>query len=722
MPEVRLTGCSPGSVGTYLAAIGVLRLISEQADPEAVGRWEDDCFVLLSRLSEEDLISFFAERYVPTPVIAPWNKDSGFYRGSSPLDPLVRSTDVRLVAYRDAIAAARTVLGEFGWRDAPGKDDEKARFVAELRSRLPEPCIRWLDAVGILAGDDPRWAPLFIAGGADGRTEFTGIFARCLTEALGLGSASRRRKGAQSSGALRAALFGDQVPRATIIATGGLLHPSSVDAPNAAPGFVGKKRLNPLSYVLSVEGALLLAGAASRRLGLAVPPRAVFPFTVDAVGAGHAGAGEEPSRGELWLPLWRRAVGFVELAHLFREARAEWRGRPVETATDMARAVVSLGVDRGLSDFVRFGIQARHGRGHLAVALGRLPVRVRPDVELLAELDEFMTSLRRMTRPGSRSTGGETLRRAVRRIESAMLQYAALGGRARLLEVLLAASQAELTVARRPGLRPRGFPRPLGGLSPRWVAACDDGTAEFELASAVASLRPSAGAEGPAELRSHLEPTVHAGRRWEWSDDLPHDVVWTGRDVIRDLGEVLERRVIDAEREGTDPGLDGYVRASPRSITALLEGDVDAVRLARLVEALGLIDWSAAGEERPVSPRGGSRPPGTVPDAYAITKLAFLGRPIRLGGEEIDVRPDLTTLGLLQAGDVWAATIRAAGRLRAAGLSPRAFRRLRGTAPAAPNPVLGHRLLAALLVPVQERELMRLVLVEDQGKEDTGWL
>lgn len=720
MPEVRLTGCGSGSVGTYLAAIGTLRLVSEQADPEALGWWEEDRFVLGSRLSEEDLISFFAERYVPTPIIAPWNKDSGFYRGSSPLEPLVGSTDVRLAPYRDAIAAARAVLREFGWRDAPGKDEEKVRFLAELRSRLPDPCVRWLDAVGILAGDDSRWAPLFIAGGVDGRTEFTAIFARCLTEVLDLSVAGRRAKGRPSSDALRAALFGDHVSRASIAATGGLLHPSSVDAPNAAPGFVGKKRLNPWSYVLSLEGALLLAGAISRRFGVSVPPRAVFPFTVDAAGGGHAGAGQEPSRGELWLPLWRRPMSVVELSHLFREARAEWRGRPVETATDMARAIVSLGVDRGLDAFVRFGVQARHGRGHLAVALGRLPVRVRPDVELLAELDEFMASLRRMTRPGSRSTGGEALRGAIRRVDTTMLEYAALGGRARLLEVLLAASNAELTVARRPGLRPRGFPRPLRGLSPRWVDACADGTVEFELAAAVASLRASADEKGPRELRTHLEPVARVGPAWDWSDAVAHDVVWTGREVMRDLGAVLERRVIDAEREGTDPGLDGYLRASPWSLAALLEGEIDVVRLGRLVEALALIDWGAAGGVQRVSVRGGPRAPGMVPDAYAITKLAFLGRPIRLDGQEADVRPDLITLGLLQAGDVWAATLRAARRLRAAGLNPTGFRRLRGTAPVARNPVLGRRLLAALLVPVRERELMRLVLVEGRGKEETG--
>ncbi len=610
------------------------------------------------------------------------------------------------------------MLNEFGWQGAPGKDEEKARFVAALRSRLPDACVRWLDAVGILAGEDPKWAPLFAAGGADGRTEFTGIFARCVAEVLGLNGEGRRVRRLESSDALRAALFGYQVPGATIEATGGLLHPSSVDAPNAAPGFVGKKRLNPWSYVLSVEGALLLAGAVSRRFGASVPPRAVFPFTVDAASGGYAGAGDEPSRGELWLPLWRRPIGLMELSHLFREARAEWCGRPVETAADMARAVVSLGVDRGLNAFVRFGIQARHGRGHLAVALGRLPVRVRPAVELLAELDEFMASLRGMTRPGSRSTGGEALRGAVRRIETAMLQYAALGGRARLLEVLLAASHAELTVARRPGLRPRGFPRPLGGLTLRWAEACDDGTAEFELAAAVASLRPSADAKGPRELRTHLEPVVRAGRTWEWSDELPHDVVWTGRDVMRDLGAVLERRLIDAKRQGTDPGLDGYVRASPRSIAALLEDEIDLVRLARLVEALALIDWRAAREARPVLALERRELRGIFPDAYAVMKLILLGRPIRIGGEEVEVPPDLTVLGLLQAGQVWEATLRAARRLRAARVNAKGFRRLRGPSPVPPNPGLGRRLLAALLVPVRERALVNLALEEEYPGEE----
>lgn len=743
MAEVRLTGCSPDSVGTYLGAIGVLRLVGEQADPEALGWWEEDCFVLASRLSEEDLSAFFTERYAPTPIIAPWNKDSGFYRRVGPLDPLVRSADPRLAAYQGVIAGARTVLDEFGWHDAPGKDEEKAHFVTALRSRLPEPFVRWMDAVGALASEDPSWAPLFVAGGADGRTEFTSIFARCITEVFGVdGRARRGTRPTASSDMLRAALFGDQIAGASIEATGGLLHPSSVDAPNAAPGFMGTKRLNPWSYVLSVEGALLLAGAVSRRFGASVPPRAVFPFTVESAGGGHAGAGNEASRGELWLPIWRRPVGSAELSHLFREARAVWRGRPVGTATDMARAVVSLGVDRGLSAFVRFGIQARHGRGHLAVALGRLPVRVRPDVELLGELDGFLASLRRMTRTGSQPTGGEAprdavrqgrrrqpgkrqptgleaLRHAVRRLETAMLEYAAFGGRARLLEVLLAASHAELTLARRPSLRMPGFLSPLGGLSLRWVRSCDDGTTEFELAAALASLRSSGEAEESRPLRTHLEPVTRVGRTWRWAEGLPHDVVWTGRDVVRDLGAVLVRRLIGADREGTDPGLEGHVHASPWSVAALLEGEIEAARLGHLIESLALIEWDDARKE-PVLVRERQGLRSSFPDAYAVIKLALLGRPIRSGGDEVKVRPDLTTLGLLQAGQVWEATLRAARRLRASGLDLKGFSRLRQPSPVAPNPALGRRLLAALLLPVQEQALVNLVLEEkDRGEEDT---
>lgn len=722
MHEVQLAGCRPDPLAAYLKAVGILRLVATQEDPEALGWWRDDAFVLRSKLSADELVRFLEERYRPTPVLAPWNKDSGFYRAGTVVDAVETSTDDRLEPFRRAICVARAVLAEFGWRDAPGKDAEKAEFVATLRSRLPDDAARWLDVVAAI-GDGVTWAPLFVAGGVDGRFEFTRVFAEAILLALGLpttgqrrGAASGRSHGdgarsqARSRPGLRVALFGAPEPRASVPSTAGLLLPGSVEAPNAAQGFVGRKRLNPWDYVLAVEGALLLAGAVSRRLGPAAGTRACFPFSVEPAVAGYASVGAEQSRGELWLPIWDRPMTAAELGQLFREGRAEWRGRPARTATDMARAIVSLGVDRGLREFRRFGVQRRSGRSHLAVALGRWPVTVRPEAELLESLDVFLGELR--SQAGARDAPA-TLVRALRRLESAIFAYARLGGRSRLLDVLLAAASAELAIARRPGIRKGGIPHPLSGLPARWVEACDDGSVEFELAAALASLSPAE--RGPGTLREHLEPVVRTGLTWSWATEAQHQVVWTGRDALQGFGSVLVRRIVDAQREGVDPPLDGRARADPRAVAALVEGEVNLDRLGRLTEALALVDWSA----EPVRLASRQRPDDSaVPAAYAILKLVFLGRPLRQGELKANIRADGAILALLRSGDVWGATVRAARRLRAAGLTVKGLPRDERRPPIPRDPPLGHRLLAALAVPVQEGPLVRAVLERGIEPED----
>ena len=74
-----LTGCSPTPLANYLKALGILRLVSEQADPSARGAWRDESFVLASKLSGDELADFFLARYAPSPLVSPWNRASGFY-------------------------------------------------------------------------------------------------------------------------------------------------------------------------------------------------------------------------------------------------------------------------------------------------------------------------------------------------------------------------------------------------------------------------------------------------------------------------------------------------------------------------------------------------------------------------------------------------------------------------------------------------------------------
>jgi len=74
-----LTGLKPDALATYLASLGVLRVLAEQRDPDARGFWRDEHFVLVTTLDWEEIERFFVTDYAPTPILAPWNMESGFF-------------------------------------------------------------------------------------------------------------------------------------------------------------------------------------------------------------------------------------------------------------------------------------------------------------------------------------------------------------------------------------------------------------------------------------------------------------------------------------------------------------------------------------------------------------------------------------------------------------------------------------------------------------------
>ncbi len=55
-----LHGCAPVPLAGYLKALGVFRLVAEQADPDAHGFWRDERFVLRTRLTEDELVRFLS--------------------------------------------------------------------------------------------------------------------------------------------------------------------------------------------------------------------------------------------------------------------------------------------------------------------------------------------------------------------------------------------------------------------------------------------------------------------------------------------------------------------------------------------------------------------------------------------------------------------------------------------------------------------------------------
>src|SRR5262249_11440058 len=251
-------------------------------------------------------------------------------------------------------------------------------------------------------------------------------------------------------------------------------------------------------------GVLLFAGAAARRLGdEGTAATAAFPFTVaPSTAAVAAGASPtERARAEGWLPLWSAPAGLQGVEHLCAEGRAESRGRQARDAVEFAQAVAALGVARGVDDFVRYAIHRRMGNNHVATPAGRVQVRRRPEVDLLAEADWWLRRFR--DRVGDSAPAA--LRERRQRLEHAIFDLCLRGGRRAAQTVLTERGRSELAVARRDALA--GEVPPLE-LSPAWLAACDDGRAEFRLAAAVGSL----GAGSELALRANLEPVAVEGR------------------------------------------------------------------------------------------------------------------------------------------------------------------------------------------------------------------
>jgi len=703
---VALPGCAPEPLLAYLKALGIFRVVAEQKDPRARAFWGGDLFHLRSRLDADELCQFFLDGYQPSPIVSPWNGGSGFFAkdNQEALNAIGSSTSPRLEAYRTTIGVARRVLGAAAATKPDGK--AKQELIQRLRTRLPDVALPWLDANASESSERVSFSPLLGTGGNDGRLEFSQNYLQRVRDVILTGDRVGNAK------RLRLALFG--VGEGTLIeAAVGQFDPGGVGGPNARPGFEAVSLVNPWDFVLMIEGTLFFLGSVARRFAGTPETRASFPFTVHASAAGTgalASGDDQRARAEIWLPLWPRPSGLTELRQLFAEGRAQVGRRSARTGVDFARAVVGLGVDRGISAFQRYGFLQRSGKGFLAVPLGQIAADPRESVHLLDEMDGWLSRLRRLA-----TTDGvpARYRLASRAVEEAIFAYCQFGGARRLQNVLAAFGAAERSLAiRGPG---REKISPLQGLSARWISAGDDGSSEFRIAVALASID---GAIGP--IRGQLEAVKRRGNRWEWSEG-DRGVIWAGGDLARNLATVLARRQIEvrqARREGaTATGPNPELRASYAvplgDIARFLAGTTDDARVGNLLWALAALRWDTFGREyRPRPPA--SDDPADLPRAYALLKLLYLtvALPTPLG-EPVVLSADPAILARLESGDLDGATRLAYQRIRAHGLSP-----LGGSGPQHRQPpdVFGPpavtaRLAGALLIPTYQTDwLVRLAL------------
>jgi len=746
--EITLHGCTPEPLMSYLKALGVLRLVSEQVDSSAKGFWRDEEFTIKSGLDSNDLLNFFISLYKPSPIFSPWNGDGGFLTDSGAcyetIERLRKLSTDRLTLIHRIIDNIRNTasLKELGSKRSEAKqlqskynekyktradkwkkkasDDEKEKYaeltkqiksikqslIFLLRNEYPNESLDWLDTCLAINKDSIAMSPLLGSGGVDGRMEFSANYLANVIEIL---------ENQNSLAWLKKSLLGDGLPVLAKTSIGQFA-PGAIGGANATQGMEGDSLVNPWDYVLMLEGIVLLAGAVSRKLGVNQGARAVFPFTVFSSAAGESSLGQKESResrGEIWLPLWKHPTSVKEIQKIFSEGRAELCGQQCYSAVDFARAVAALGVDRGITSFARQGFLKRNGLAFIATPLGRFDVHARANTELLREIDTWLDRFRSACKIGQKGEAPARLTRALRIIDSAIFDYCRYGGHSYFQAILIGLGQAERELMRDGQWSQKNRVPPLHGLTPDWIEASWDCSSEFELALSLAGMRGT-GKVGP--LRSNFEP-VYIGRRnngveygtWAEKDRA---VVWNQANLSNNLAAVLARRMQDAAKHGNErlPLWSGY-SASLESLAAFLTGQTDDNHLEELLWGLMLVDHAKPNDSRLKIDFPDSPP---LPRIYALLKPLFLPAPIvyqaehwryvRQNEKGITIKPEPRILPLLRTGRIDDAVDIALHRLRSSGLQPMIARGEQGRLP-----IEGQSLAAALLFPVNSYSLDRLL-------------
>ncbi len=704
-----LAGCTPTPLGHYLKALGVLRLVAEQADPDARGWWRGEHFWLVTTLEARELETFFLERYAPSPIVAPWNLGCGLYYEDDPgVGPIESSRASRFALLHEAISLARDLSCAFAEAIAEAKASEsranekglspsirqeakartdalkkeqarlKERLLTDARRQWRGGSLDWLDAALTLSGEgDPQYPALFGTGGNDGRLDFTNNFyqhlQRLIDTSTGVSTGAARPM-------LAGALYG-RPGKGLIRGAVGQFLPGLAGGANMSAGYQGPALVNSWDFVLMLEGAIALCSGAARRADAAGAPQAAAPFAVRSRSAGYTSAtpDDESARGEQWFPLWSEPARAHEVRALFREGRARVGRNGVFQPIGFAKSVARLGVHRGIEAFERFGYLERNGQSNLATPLGRWRVRAEPHQELLDEIDGWLTAVRGAAR-GDNAPAGITA--AARRCDDAVFDVCRGGGvPARWQRLLMAMSEVERVLVASSRFTAAARLRPIPRLSTSWIAAADDGSPELRLAVALASQHATLVPRWQLPVRLHWSPVSNGTLRpprFELQGELlaaGSDLVGAGRDLERDCIAVVVRRVMLAARAPEGVALPDATlplrapnscSASLADLMGFLDASTDDRKILFLARAFMAIGWREGAEEITFPRARVDR----IDADFAVMRLAHAPDGVRRDHERVPIALDPEIARRLVAGDLSGAGGVALRRLRASGLRP----------------------------------------------------
>ncbi|MGI0493192.1 type I-U CRISPR-associated protein Csx17 [Alkalinema pantanalense CENA528] len=731
--KIVLKGCRPEPLSNYLKALGVLRVLSE-ARPYAQckGYWENEQFVLITTLTEQEIREFFLADYAPSPLVSPWNGSTGFYakdKQKGLLDSIRQGAKKRFENYQETLSTAQTIVDDLKLKEQPKDPQAKKQLLSQLRDRLPDIAAQWIDTCVMVTTDEDsplKFVPLTGTGGNDGNFEFGRTFMQQLQNVIEFTTGNPTE---ESEKLLRSALFDEVLPKLPYSGKIGQFNPIAAGGANATTGTDGDSRVNPWDFILMLEGMLMFMPGITRRgesgnAGIAAPFTASSPSL-----AGYGSAAEENVRAELWVPLWRRPVGLEELQVLFREGRAKVKSsngqlRTAKTGVDFVRAVTSLGIARGITAFHRYGFQERNGLSYFAVSLNRFKSPPYPQADPLQEIDAWIQQFLRLAKDDNTP---ENIRRSGRQLENAMIDQAL--GKTTLLDLLITLGEVEKALNQSLKFTLDKNIRPIPALRfSQWVGRVYEDSSEFRLALALASNRASG-----HSLRQRLVQVRPQGKILVWvKEDEDKITTWQSGSLEDNLLLLMQRTEIEEEQKRNqskgqsndrktdeDESTDELMR--PRRILPNFQDvqrwiaeDCDDDRLEAIARGLSLLKFPKSSAMTAIDAQ-----PQALPMAYRVLKLVQ-HRNVKPNLElpPVELPPVRGLLGKLAADRLEEALVDAARRLRARNLRPRVD----------PNNVKpwladlsSRRLGAALAFPLLDGQITYLLettqIIDDQDRE-----
>ena len=659
-----------------LKALGIFRIISEQKDNQAMAYWENDAFVLQTKMTQEDLIKFFLEEYVPTPIVSPWNNGSGFYDvKENHIDAIKESDSHRLEKYRRIINRADEILKDMfrEYEEFVKKRDQniekgspknesleklskeikkitdkgKSSLLVQCRNRLDKEVIPWMDAAYVAASGKPTYGPVLGTGGNDGNLDISDSFMKWIRVLI----IHEPGKNEESSEWISNSFF---ATASTLRGSSfGYFHPG---------GYTGESvngkiysLVNPWDFVLTIEGTMVFAGSISRRSN---SRRAAFPFCTDPSTAGYGTACDEKVRGEIWIPLWKNPVTYDEIRYVFNEGRVQMSSKNSNSGVDFAKAVASLGTERGLSSFQRFGLFERKGQAYFANSIGRIKARDDPKVILFSEIDYWINRIHgRHNRTKKSSKFIDSL---LRNMDNAIIKFCTYGTTRYLQDVLIIIGKMERAVSQSSNYNSEI--EPLEKLSDKWAHACNDDTPEFRLAVSLAAMASST----QKRLRVNLEPVEIDRGRVKWKHGSS-STVWRNSNLASNMIRVLERRCIEGQMSDSEISLNSAISAPVKDVTDFIEGRVNYDKIYDLLLPLSMIDYRKDHLPDYCNLRELWEIPDFVPESYIVLKSNFPSITFKNADTVKKALFEPSMLGSLKGGKIGRAVHTGRRRLRITG-------------------------------------------------------